>query len=229
MSSSTPETLTAAVLTVSDSSARGERQDLSGPAVARVLNAKFSVVADEVVPDSQAAIRKSLIRLCGKARLVVTTGGTGIAARDVTPEATRTVCTRLLEGVAERMRSEGAKKTPFAVRACCAPCTPSPGGRPCTRAGQAAATVMRDAFAQGWQITPHSCLECTRECRAAAGLAADALGRAWNSGGLRRSATRARTSSTARRHSPTRFPTRGSSRWSGTAGTWRPACSPTRW
>lgn len=115
MSSSTPEAFTAAVLTVSDSTSRGEREDLSGPAVAEVLKRKFEVIAQEVVADSQAAIRKSLIRLCGKARLVVTTGGTGIAARDVTPEATRAVCKRLLEGVAERMRFEGAKKTPFAA------------------------------------------------------------------------------------------------------------------
>jgi molybdopterin adenylyltransferase len=116
MSSSTPESLSAAVLTVSDSSARGEREDLSGPAVAEALSKRnYAVVETQVVPDSQAKIRKSLIRLCGKARLVVTTGGTGIAKRDVTPEATRAVCKRLLEGVAERMRSEGAEKTPYAA------------------------------------------------------------------------------------------------------------------
>jgi molybdopterin adenylyltransferase len=115
MSSSTPEPLTAAVLTVSDSSSRGEREDLSGPAVAKVLQGKFRVVANEIVADSQAAIRRSLIRLCRKSRLVVTTGGTGIAPRDVTPEATRAVCKRLLEGIAERMRFEGAKKKPFAA------------------------------------------------------------------------------------------------------------------
>jgi len=116
MSSSTPEVFTAAVLTVSDSSARGEREDLSGPAVAETLNKRnFAVVETRVVADSRAAIQKMLIRLSGKARLVVTTGGTGIAKRDVTPEATRAVCKRLLEGVAERMRSEGAKKTPFAA------------------------------------------------------------------------------------------------------------------
>jgi molybdopterin adenylyltransferase len=115
MSSSTPDALTAAVLTVSDSTSRGERENLSGPAIAKMLQGKFAVIADEVVADNQASIRKSLIRLCGKARLVVTTGGTGIAARDVTPEATRAVCKRLLEGVAERMRWEGAKKTPFAA------------------------------------------------------------------------------------------------------------------
>jgi molybdopterin adenylyltransferase len=107
---------TAAVLTVSDSSARRERADLSGPAVARALQrSKFQVIATDVVADDPATIRKALVRLAGKARLVVTTGGTGIAARDVTPEATRAVCKRQVEGVAERMRFEGAKKTPFAA------------------------------------------------------------------------------------------------------------------
>jgi molybdopterin adenylyltransferase len=116
MSSSTPEALTAAVLTVSDSSARGERADLSGPAVAEILQQKkFTVVATEIVADDQPAIQQAIIRLAGKARLVATTGGTGIAERDVTPEATRAVCTRVLEGVAERMRFEGSKKTPMAA------------------------------------------------------------------------------------------------------------------
>lgn len=116
MSSSTTEGLTAAVLTVSDSSARGERADLSGPAVSEVLKQRhFAVIANEIVNDDQSAIQDAIVRLTGKARLVVTTGGTGIAMRDVTPEATRAVCDRLLEGVAERMRYEGAKKTAFAA------------------------------------------------------------------------------------------------------------------
>jgi molybdopterin adenylyltransferase len=127
MSSSTPEPstiqkLTAAVLTVSDSSARGERADLSGPAVAEILKRKeFAIVATEIVADDQPAIEKAIIRLAGKARLVATTGGTGIASRDVTPEATRAVCTRLLEGIPERMRFEGSRKTPLAAlsRALC--------------------------------------------------------------------------------------------------------------
>ena len=121
MSSSTPE-LTAAVLTISDSSYRGEREDLGGPAVAAALEKKkFRVIAREIVPDEESAIREALVRLSGQARFVVTTGGTGIALRDVTPEATRAVCTRLLEGVAERMRAEGAKTTKFAAlsRAVC--------------------------------------------------------------------------------------------------------------
>jgi molybdenum cofactor synthesis domain-containing protein len=116
MSSSTPEALTAAVLTVSDSSSRGERPDLSGPAVAEILKKRsFSVAATEIVADDQEAIQQAIIGLAGRARLVVTTGGTGIAERDVTPEATRAICDRLLEGVGERMRFEGAKKTPLAA------------------------------------------------------------------------------------------------------------------
>ena len=114
--SKSPDIPTAAVLTVSDSSARGERADLSGPAVAETLKQhNFQVVSTRVVADDQSVIRRTLRRLTREVRLVVTTGGTGIAARDVTPEATRAVCSRVLEGVAERMRSEGTKKTPFAA------------------------------------------------------------------------------------------------------------------
>jgi len=116
MSSSTPEAFTAAVLTISDSSARGERDDRSGPAVAEaLLRNEFQVVAREIVADEQVSIREAIVRLAAKARLVVTTGGTGIAERDVTPEATRAVCDRLLDGVAERMRLVGSRTTPFAA------------------------------------------------------------------------------------------------------------------
>jgi molybdopterin adenylyltransferase len=121
MSSSTRE-LTAAVITVSDSSSRGEREDLGGPAVVAALEKRnFRIVVREIVPDEEPAIQEALIRLSAQARFVVTTGGTGIAQRDVTPEATRAVCGRILEGVAERMRSEGAKTTKFAAlsRAVC--------------------------------------------------------------------------------------------------------------
>ena len=108
--------LTAAVVTVSDSCARGERKDASGPAVAQLLEKlQFNVVAREIVPDDETQIQNLLIRLSREARLVVTTGGTGIAARDVTPEATARICDRLLDGVAERMRNEGMKKTSFAA------------------------------------------------------------------------------------------------------------------
>lgn len=116
MFSSTPEALTAAVLTVSDSSSRGERPDLSGPAVAEALKRRnFQVVVTKIVPDDRIQIEDALMWLTEKARLVVSTGGTGIAGRDVTPEATRSVCERLVEGVAERMRLEGTRNTPFAA------------------------------------------------------------------------------------------------------------------
>ena len=106
----------AAVITVSDRCSRGERADASGPAVRQLLEDNgFTVVALEIVPDELNQIQTMLVRLCERAELVVTTGGTGIAARDVTPEATRGVTTRLVEGVAERMRAEGAKKTPLAA------------------------------------------------------------------------------------------------------------------
>jgi molybdenum cofactor synthesis domain-containing protein len=109
-------TRTAAVLTVSDSSARGERADISGPATADLLrHSGFEVTHQEIVPDQQAAIEVALIRLSEHAQLVVTTGGTGIAARDVTPEATRAVCSKLIDGIPEHMRAEGAVQTPFAM------------------------------------------------------------------------------------------------------------------
>jgi len=118
MSSSTAEApaLTAAVVTVSDSCARGEREDLSGPAVAKALQKhQFEIIAREVIPDEALQIQNLLIRLAREVRLIVTTGGTGIAPRDVTPEATEAICERLLDGIAERMRTEGVKKTPFAA------------------------------------------------------------------------------------------------------------------
>jgi molybdenum cofactor synthesis domain-containing protein len=125
MSSSIPDAFRAAVLTVSDSCARGERNDVSGPAVTRTLHEHhFAVIESRVVADDHGAIQKAIVELARKARLVVTTGGTGISARDVTPEATRSVCGRMLDGIAERMRREGEKKTPFAVltRGLCGVC-----------------------------------------------------------------------------------------------------------
>ena len=107
---------TAAVLTVSDSCAHGERADVSGPATADLLRQSgFEVTHQDVVADEQEAIEGALVRLCEHAQLVVTTGGTGIAARDITPEATRAVCSTLIEGIPERMRAEGTAQTPFAM------------------------------------------------------------------------------------------------------------------
>ena len=105
----------AAVITVSDSSFRGDRVDVSGAVVVDLLRAHaFLVISHLVVPDEQAEIEDALRRQCEVASLVVTTGGTGIAPRDVTPEATRAVCDRLIDGFAELMRAEGRKQTQFA-------------------------------------------------------------------------------------------------------------------
>src|SRR5690242_14021152 len=84
-----PATITAAVVTVSDSCSRGEREDESGPAVAQLLEKlNISVTVREVVPDDTTHIEDVLMRLAERVLLIVTTGGTGIALRDVTPEAT---------------------------------------------------------------------------------------------------------------------------------------------
>jgi molybdopterin adenylyltransferase len=119
---SPPPILTAAVITVSDSCSRGERKDLSGPAVAEVLKKHgFRIVATQVVQDDSMQIQNALVHFALEVRLIATTGGTGIAPRDVTPEATEAICDRLIDGVGERMRLEGAKKTKFAAlsRAVC--------------------------------------------------------------------------------------------------------------
>jgi len=111
-----PVQYSAAVVTVSDSRSRGDQEDKSGPALVRALeNLRFLVTRRESVPDDQIQIQNLLIHLSREVHLVVTTGGTGVAPRDVTPEATVAVCDRLLDGIAERMRSEGLKKTPFAA------------------------------------------------------------------------------------------------------------------
>lgn len=113
---------TAAILTASDSCFEGRREDLSGPAIAAVLRSHgFDAAAPVVVPDEQAAIEAALRQAAATASLVVTTGGTGVAARDVTPEATRAVCDRMIDGLPERMRAVGLAETPYAAlsRAVC--------------------------------------------------------------------------------------------------------------
>ncbi len=116
---------TVAILTVSDSSARGERPDRSGPATAGLLRQNgYDITHHEIVPDEQPLIEAALLRLSEQVQLIVTTGGTGIAARDVTPEATTAVCSKLIAGIPERMRAAGREQTPFAMisRGVCGVC-----------------------------------------------------------------------------------------------------------
>lgn len=111
-----PTVKTASVLTISDSSSIGQRKDISGPAVVRELEAAgFKVLHSSVVPDEKDSISARLLECSEITRLVITTGGTGIAHRDVTPEATLAVIERRVAGIEEKMRMEGARKTPFAA------------------------------------------------------------------------------------------------------------------
>ena len=107
---------TAAVLTVSDRSFRGERPDGAGPLAASLLEAAgYRVLETALVPDEQSDIEAALIRLSGLAALVITTGGTGFSPRDVTPEATLAVCERMVPGIPEAMRTASLAVTPRAM------------------------------------------------------------------------------------------------------------------
>lgn len=109
---------TAAVLTVSDRSFRGERPDAAGPLVASLLaEAGYQITETAIVPDEQEKIQAALIRLADKndAALIVTTGGTGFSPRDVTPEATLAVCQRQAPGIPEAMRAASLAVTPRAM------------------------------------------------------------------------------------------------------------------
>jgi molybdopterin adenylyltransferase len=106
-----------AILTVSDAAARGERDDVSGATIAAWTAAQgHDLIAREIVADDVPEIRAILERLAdaGTVDLVLTTGGTGFTARDVTPEATRVVLEREAPGIAEALRLEGARSTPYA-------------------------------------------------------------------------------------------------------------------
>jgi len=107
-----------AVLTISDSVSKGEREDLSGPAViAFCRGLGWEIVSGLRVSDDPAVIRENLRELAdsGRVDLVVTTGGTGIGSRDNTPESTQAIADRVLPGIAEEMRRKGLEKTPTAV------------------------------------------------------------------------------------------------------------------
>src|SRR5262245_27698433 len=107
----------ALVLTISDTASAGKREDLSGPEARRILTeAGFEVAAIEILPDERAAIESRLRQASEEDfRIVVTSGGTGLSPRDVTPEATLSVIDRSVPGIAEMMRLESLKATPRAA------------------------------------------------------------------------------------------------------------------
>ena len=111
---------TASVITVSDNCYEGTREDLSGPAVSVMLaNAGYSVDYTSTVPDEQDMIEHELIKCSDEMdiALIVTTGGTGFSRRDVTPEATEAVCTKMTPGIPEAMRAQSFKITNRAILA----------------------------------------------------------------------------------------------------------------
>ena len=107
----------AAVLTVSDGVSSGEREDMSGDVLAGLLAAEGYEVARRVVPDERDAIAEAIAELAEDAQLVLTTGGTGLAERDVTPEATLEVLDRVAPGIAEALRADSIAKTPHGLLA----------------------------------------------------------------------------------------------------------------
>lgn len=113
------------ILTISDRGARGERSDASGPLIRSMVieRLKWDVAIEQIVPDERSIIRDTLIAWCDDLHLnlILTTGGTGFAPRDVTPEATRDVIEREAPGLSEAMRADSLQKTPHAMlsRAVC--------------------------------------------------------------------------------------------------------------
>ena len=106
----------AAVLTISDKGSRGEREDKSGEVIKEKLRLiKAEVVTYEIVPDERDIISEKLRSFAESANLILTTGGTGVSPRDVTPEATRDVIERELPGFSEAMRAESFKVTPRSI------------------------------------------------------------------------------------------------------------------
>jgi len=110
--------LTVGILTISDRGWRGEREDRSGEAIKQVLAALDThLVSYDIVPDEKDIISQKLVQWADNEGidLIITTGGTGLSPRDVTPEATSAVVERIVPGFAEAMRAESLKKTPMAV------------------------------------------------------------------------------------------------------------------
>ena len=108
--------MTAAILTLSDKGSKGEREDLGGPAIKEIIR---TINADvryyEIIPDEKELIKEKLIKYSNSVDVIITTGGTGLSPRDVTPDATREVIDWEIPGIAEAMRMAGLGKTKRAM------------------------------------------------------------------------------------------------------------------
>lgn len=133
------------VLTVSDRCARGEREDISGRTIEEMLPSDtFQVCERRIAPDDQDMIAARLVEMAERrdADLVLTTGGTGLGPRDVTPEATVAICERVVPGFGELMRAEGFRRTPNAMLS------------------RATAGILRDTLIVNLPGSPHAVREC---------------------------------------------------------------------
>jgi molybdenum cofactor synthesis domain-containing protein len=152
------EGVAVAVVTVSDRCSRGEAQDRSGPLLVELLAASgWTRVATALVPDGAEQVRAVVARLVGEgARLVLTTGGTGVAPRDRTPEGTRLVVDQELPGIAEELRRRGAEHVPTAVLSRgVAGTAPGPGGRALVVNLPGSTGGVRDGWAVLEPLVPH--------------------------------------------------------------------------
>ncbi len=108
----------AAVVTISDRSFRGERPDVSGPVLKGLLETSgITLIEAVIIPDEASLIKRTLVRLCDEenCELIITTGGTGLSPRDVTPQATREIIDRELTGMEQAILQESLKQTPYAM------------------------------------------------------------------------------------------------------------------
>lgn len=134
-----------AVLCISDRSNAGTREDLSGPAISDSLKDICETIAYEIVPDERPAIEEALIRLSDEtgAEVVITTGGTGFGPRDVTPEATLAVSTKMAPGIAEAIRAKSLEITPYAMLS------------------RAASAIRGNCLIINFPGSPKACRECS--------------------------------------------------------------------
>jgi molybdopterin adenylyltransferase len=107
--------VTAAVLTISDGVAAGEREDESGALLVELLEAEGYEVEQRVVPDERPRIAAAIRELAQRVQLLLTTGGTGVSPRDFTPEATESVLDRQVPGIAEALRADAIRQTPHGL------------------------------------------------------------------------------------------------------------------